>query len=161
LVGRLERGLVKFEPFELGERTFDLSHLDSFVFEFVIPEKDGRPKRCYNINVEFRDHCFTKEYVEGTGYSSQYEYNSGSGDVRLFNEERYELSKRLYGVFNDMTNRKCYFTRTDGNFLLIERLSCGDKTFDYWILFRLSRAFEKNCLTLCVISAYPQRISLS
>ena len=31
------------------DRSYDLSHLDSFTFEFVVSEKDGRPQQVYAI----------------------------------------------------------------------------------------------------------------
>jgi hypothetical protein len=73
---------VRWSFATIAGKTCDLSHLDPFEFEFVIPEKDGKPAQLYRINVEFSLHCFTRGIRAGESYAADMTY-SDSRETRL------------------------------------------------------------------------------
>jgi hypothetical protein len=76
---------------------YELSHLDPLAFEFVIPEKDGRPRQLYAIDVLFSWHCFTRGIAPGEDFSKAI-CISRSRETRLFDERRYRFSRQLPGI---------------------------------------------------------------
>lgn len=141
-------------PFKLGEIEFDLSHLDDFAFELVIPAKDGKPEQRYEIAVQFSMHCFTTTAyaIDGT-WPRELEYSesdrSESDERRLFDQERYELSKRLREFMRTIGGRKCYHA-DGGNFFVVE----GVDGRPYHIFFKVWQSEKREALTLQVVSAY-------
>jgi hypothetical protein len=140
---------VEWKPFKYGERSLDLSHLNSFEFEFIVAAKDGKPEQRYVIRVDFGLHCFTADRKDGEAYSSELEY-SDSRETRLFDFNRYQLSMRLPGIVRRTVEGKC-FHGLSGNFYARERLDSGES---YYVFFKLSRGSEGQHLTVFVVSAY-------
>ena len=64
-------------------RTYELSHLDPFTFEFVVSEKEGRPPQVYAIDVLFSWHCFTRGIAAGETFTGALAYRHGR-ETRLF-----------------------------------------------------------------------------
>jgi len=145
---------VKWKPFKLGETVFDLSHLDSFEFDVILRAKGEHPERCHKTAVDFSFHCFTKDFVAGDGYSAAYEYTDPRGDTRLFNIERYKLSKRLPGIIRGIHERSCFYTTKKRNLVLIDKDHYKDDPEPYWVFFWLSKPARGGPLALYVNSAY-------
>lgn len=143
-------------PFKFGVKVFELSHLDSFDLDYIVPEKNQRPEQRYKIRVDFSAHCFTKEFVCGEGYSSEYSFVE-RGETRLFNEERYELSKQLPKILKSIGSRSCFHAHS-GNFVLIEKVTSQGESAPYHVFFKVSKSAGKAFLILYVSSAYiPDR----
>jgi hypothetical protein len=143
---------LKWKPFELGDKSYDLSHLDPFSVEFVVEAKDGKPAQSYQIEIEFSMHCFTREIRSGDFYSSAFEY-SDSREARLFDEDRYQLSKRLPEIVRNVPRRKVFHGK-DGNFCTVEKIPAenGARFLDYEVFFKISRS--RDVLNLYVQSGY-------
>ena len=62
-------------------------------------------------------HCFTHSVRDGESYSSDLEYRYGN-ETRVFDEERYDLSKLLPEIVRTISDRKCYHAK-DRNFFTI------------------------------------------
>ena len=82
------------EPFEHQGKVYDLSHLYPFPMRYEQPSKDGKPTRVYKVDVEFSLHCFTRGARKGEVPDAALLY-SDSRETRIFDFQRYELSKRL------------------------------------------------------------------
>jgi hypothetical protein len=81
------------------------------------------------------------------------EYGDGR-EVRLFDEERWEVSKQLPNLIRGIS--KCYHT-ADGNFFLIEKI-VNRKPVSYYVFFKVSRS-SGGSLNLFVNSAYVPDIN--
>jgi hypothetical protein len=135
-----------------------LSHLDDFTFDLVVPSKDGKPEQRYEIGVVFSMHCFTTtEYAEDGTWPREREYRD-SREARLFDEERYELSKHLPEIVRGISNRQCFLDpENDRDYFLVERIG-EEESRSYHVFFKLSQAASKKQMTLYVKSAYvPDR----
>lgn len=144
---------MKWRPAKIGEKVYDLSHLQPFEFEFVIPEKDGNPSQSYCISVLFSMHCFTRGIAEGETFASAEAYSDGR-ETRLFDAGRYWLSIQLPDIVRNIGSRKCFHTGK-GNFLTVEFLDEGGRRVEYSVFFRVSKSGNPASeLTLRVESAY-------
>ena len=133
-------------------QVYGLGHLDSFQFEFVVPEKDGRPSQSYSIDVWFSMHCFSRGIADGENIDAAQICSDGL-EKRIFDKERYELSKRLVEIIRNIGSRKCFHTGK-GNFLTIEHQEVNGNSAEYLIFFKVARGQRSRKLVLRVESAY-------
>jgi len=145
---------LKWRATSIGGNIYDLSHLDEFDFDFVVPAKDGKPEQVYRINVLFSMHCFTRGIREGESYHYELTY-SDNRETRLFDEQRYRLSLRLPDIIRNIGGRQCFHTG-HGNFFTVEAVSDDGNSEKYWIYFKMSRGSKRSGLNLYVESAYVQ-----
>ena len=142
---------MKWKPHEVEGKVYDLSHLHPFSFTLVVPGKKNQSTATYQIRVEFSMHCFTRSARDGESYSSVLEYKCDN-ETRLFDEERYALSRPLPDIIRRIGDRKCYHAK-DTNFFTIEAIDREGRRVEYSIFFAVYRR-DKNGLTLVVQSAY-------
>lgn len=145
---------MNWRPVTIEDRTYELSHLDPFTFEFVVSEKESRPPQVYAIDVLFSWHCFTRGIAAGETFTGTLAYRHGR-ETRLFDERRYRFSKRLPGIIRDIGSRKCFHTGK-GNFFTVEFVDEDGSRIEYAIFFKVSRRGKPGALTLSVESAYAQ-----
>lgn len=142
------------QSFLYEEKEYDLSHAESFEWVFDAPAVGKRQACKYKFLVIFGFHTFTRGAVgEETldGNPLLYEEN---GDKRLFDFERYELSKGLAGIIKELGVRRCYHTNHD-SFFTIELLGDGEeKPKEYEVYFKASKSSRKGWLNLYIKSAY-------
>lgn len=136
----------------IGGQVYDLGHIDSFQFEFVVPEKDGRPRQSYSIDVWFSMHCFSRRIADGEKIDAAQICSDGL-ETRIFDKERYELSKQLAEIIRNIGSRKCFHTGK-GNFLTIEYQDVNGKRAEYSIFFKVTQGQGSRTLLLRVESAY-------
>jgi hypothetical protein len=141
-----------WKPFTKDGITYDLSHLDSVTLTFEQPAKDDKPARLYTVNVFFGLHCFTRDPEEGEKIPSCDAY-SHFGEKRMFDVDRYELSKRLPDLVKTLTTRKCFHNK-DRNFFTIDIIAKNEQKLPYEVYFTLSRSSKEGVLTLRVVSAF-------
>lgn len=147
-----ERTTAAFGKVTIAGSIYDLSHLDPFTFEFVVPEKDGRPRQLYAIDVLFSWHCFTRGIAPGENFSKAQIFSRGR-ESRLFDERPYHLSSKLPSIIRSIGSRKCFHTGR-GNFFTVELVDEKGNRIEYAIFFKVSRRAEPHRLTLRVESAY-------
>lgn len=143
---------MKWQSVTIGGQVYDLSHLDSFQFEFVVPEKHGRPRQSYSIDVWFSMHCISRGSADGEKIDAAQICSDGL-ERRIFDKERYELSKQLAGIIRNIGTRRCFHTGR-GNFLTIEFQDANGKRAEYLIFFKVTRGRGPRRLVLRVESAY-------
>ena len=144
--------MILWAPFTKDNITYDLTHLHPRTVIFEQAAKGNLPERKYTVDVEFGLHCFTHGFEEGDAVDSRLIY-SDARESRLFDFYRYNLSKRLPEVIENLANRKCYHT-THGNFFTIEMIRNDGDTVQYEVYFTMSRTSKKGVLNLSVQSAY-------
>lgn len=144
---------MRWTPFEYQGDVYDLSHLHPFSTRYEQPSKDGKPTRIYKVDVEFSLHCFTRgAKVHETPDSAL--FYSDSRETRIFDLQRYQLSKRLPEIVNCLAQRRCYHTGK-GNFFTIEIVNELDGSrIEYDIFFAVSYSSKKGFVKLYVQSAY-------
>jgi len=146
--------MTRYRQVTIEGRIYDLSHLDPFIFEFVVPEKNGKPAVAYAIHVLFSWHCFTRKIAPSENFPRSLAYYHGR-ETRVFDERRYRFSRQLPGIIRDIGSRRCFHTGK-GNFFTVELVDEEGSRVEYTIFFRLSRHAEPRALTLRVESAYAR-----
>ena len=138
-----------FFPFEikifriLNKQVYymDVSHLVSRIVEYIVPadNKRNKPERCYRVTVIYSNHCYTKATESGE---------------RLFDERRYELSKKLPDIISNLLNLPCSFANGN-NYYTVEFV---DNSEQYEIYFEVYKLKATGTLHLMVHSAYVRDI---
>jgi hypothetical protein len=111
-----------------------------------------KPEKKYIFDVCFSLHCFTYKIKDDSETTLFYK---DSRETRVFCFERYELSKKLPQIIQDIFERNCYHTG-HSNYFVAELLDMKGKKIEYQVYFSISKSTEKKGrLTLYVQSAYP------
>jgi hypothetical protein len=144
---------MHWKPFVLGGQAYDLSHLHPRTCRYEQPAKDGKPARFYTVDIFFSLHCFTRGLFEDETVDDPLCY-SDAREMRRFDFERYELSKQLPGIIEELGQRKCYHTGHD-NFVSVALINANGQRVEYNVFFTASRSSRKRgVVNLYVQSAY-------
>jgi len=142
-----------YENAATHERTvYDLAHLHPLRMIFEQAAKQDKPARTYTVNVIFGLHCFTRGLTKNETPDAALLY-ADARERRLFDFQRYELSKSLPDIVRSLPNRKCYHTGKS-NFFSIEQIDNQGNIVEYEIYFQATRSSVKGILDLFVQSAY-------
>ncbi|MCU7939909.1 MAG: hypothetical protein KZQ64_08115 [gamma proteobacterium symbiont of Bathyaustriella thionipta] len=144
--------MINWAPFVYKGQTYDLSHLHPFNMMVTQDATNTQPKREYNVQVFFSLHCFTKSEKGQEQIDTDLLYRDNR-EVRVFDFRRYELSKNLRDIIEDIGRKKCFHTGHD-NYFIIELLDQKNNKIEYEIYFTLSRG--KKILNLYIQSAYSR-----
>lgn len=139
--------------FTCDGETYELAHLEPFEWVFNAPAAKKRLARSYNIQVIFGLHTFTRGPIKDEDLDSSPLLYEENGEKRLFDLERYELSKSLADIIRELGERRCYHTNHD-SFFTIELIGEDGEKREYEVYFKVSRATRKGWLNLYVKSAY-------
>jgi len=145
--------MIFWKPFLHAGVRYDLSHLHPTTITYLQPAQEGKPERAYKVDVIFSLHCFTRGQLQDEKRDKHLCY-SDNRETRIFDFERYGLSKGLLSVVKELMNRPCYQTGKD-NFVVIDRIDSQERIISYEIYFDVFLAARK-VLTLRIISAYPR-----
>lgn len=148
---------MQWRPFAHQGKNYDLSHLWPQNRVFIQPAKDNKPERRYCVEIEFGLHCFTRGFKDGETPDKALLYSSAS-ETRVFDFERYELSKLLPQIVEQLPADKCSHTG-HGNFFCIEVVDNAGNRASYYVFFESSRVAGGG-LRLFVQSAYIRADSL-
>jgi hypothetical protein len=144
---------VQWNPFSFGGGTYDLSHLHPRTCQYEQAAKDDKPSRVYTVDVIFSLHCFTRSLLADEVADTALFY-ADNREMRLFDFQRYELSKQLPAIIETLDRRKCFHTGHD-NFFSVALIDQAGNTVEYDIFFTASRSSrKKGVVTLYVQSAY-------
>ncbi len=142
---------MQWRPFAHRGRNYDLSHLWPQNRVFVQLAKDDKPERRYSVRIEFGLHCFTRGLKEREIPDKALLYSDARED-RVFDFERYELSKLLPEIVEQLPRRKCSHTGHK-NFFCVEVVDRAGNRVSYYVFFESSRVAGGG-LRLFVQSAY-------
>ena len=117
----------------------DISHLAPCIVEYNVPadSKNNRPSRCYRVQVKYSDHCYTTK-------------KEGSNTERIFNQQRYDLSKKLPFIIQNLLTLQCSFA----NGVNYYTINITEDNQEYEVYFELYKAKGTGSLHLIVHSAY-------
>jgi len=108
----------------------------------------GRPAERVEIQVGFSSHVFTEGCTRAERAHAAY---STETDSRRFCVERYEFSKRLPDILQNIEHRKCFFTSRSNYFVL--ETSGLPRDREYRIFFDV-RKMASRAVLLWIQSAY-------
>jgi hypothetical protein len=112
-----------------------------------------KPARRYSVEVNFSLHCFTRGLAQNE-QPDQTQVYADSREGRIFDFQRYELSKLLPDIVQGLPERKCYHSGK-GNFFTVAAAGGEGQAIEYDIFFEVSRSAEKRgVIKLFVQSAY-------
>lgn len=143
---------MQWLAFHFEGKIFDLSHLHPCEITFERLAKDGKAAIIYTVDVTYSLHCFAKEIPQSGTYDKRLEY-SDSRETRLFDLDRFDLSKKLPAVIRSLANRKCLHT-WHSNYLTIDYQDEEGRRIEYDVFFTVSKSMRRGRLNLYVQSAY-------
>lgn len=141
---------VQWKDFIYKGTVYELGHLAPFTLQWERPAKDKRPATVFTVDVTFSFHCFTSDPDEL--YDSKLRY-SDARETRMFDFERYELSKRLPEIVRSMSTRQCLHAGR-GNFVTIDIVAEDGQTKRYHVFFEPSKSSIKGRVNLYIQSGY-------
>ena len=146
---------MHWKDFEHDGVKYDLRHLYPRTLQFERPAKGDKPAVIFAVDAIFSLHCFTHE-LPPCAYDRNLTY-ADARETRLFDFERYELSKRLPGIIETLAQRKCFQTG-HGNFVTVEVVREDGVSVNYHVFFTASKSDRKGRVNIYVQSAYvPDR----
>lgn len=119
----------------------DLNHLEKHIVKYVQSATEKDPERIYDVEVSYSDHCYKKRKYQATA------------NPRIFDQQRYEMSKQLPQIISGLMGHWCYQTGK-GNFLTINTASKQPYEIYFWV-----KKVDKK-LFLHVESAYVRKPEL-
>lgn len=136
----------------VGRQTYDLSHLYPHVCRYQQPASGVNPLRTYTVQIIYSLHCFTRGFRTNEKPDKALLYKD-QRETRVFDFQRYELSKRLPAIIQMLSQRRCYHTGK-GNFFSVEMVDKAGLIVEYDVFFTASKSSQKGLLNLFVQSAY-------
>lgn len=138
---------------QVADTDIEVGHLIPFVFSVKLPQGD-----LAKVLVSFTSHCWTESFDE--------EMHAGKLIVldhtrhRVFDAERYALSKSLPGVIAGVSDHKCFLTPEKRNYMTFDGRVRLDGGRDYRIFFSMKKSKgrwngARHQLHMIVESAYP------
>jgi hypothetical protein len=137
-------------------RSYDLSHLNPFVFE-AASAKMPRPLR---VNVRFTNHCYSEAF-DPTRHAPEDPTIQDGVRRRVFAPERYALSQHLPGLIRGLASpgTRVHETAARRNWMYAAAMEIPVTNTRYQIFFELRRTMPERRrfqdLDMVVESAYP------
>lgn len=139
---------------------YDLSHLSNMTTPLQYEFKDDEGKKHkgkIDVNVVFDNHCYTREINSGESVEILVsEEFAGKTQIRCFDLERYEFSKKLPWIIKNLSFKTCMESKISGKSI---RLEDPEKTHPYKgvYIFLKARAYEDSkTLTLYVETSHKR-----
>jgi hypothetical protein len=143
---------MHWTPFYYRGQTFDLFHLRPCSVTYRQPANDRAPEKVFEVDVEYSLHCFTHGVSNDDFGSSDLLY-SDNRETRVFDFERYELSKLLPEAIGNLPWSRCFHAGR-GNYFSIEIVHANGHVREYDIFFAATRSSRRGRINLFVQSAY-------
>jgi hypothetical protein len=141
--------MIAWGAFKYQEVEYDLSHLHPSQVRYIQPGKIGQPERIFTVDVSYSLHCFTNQL----DFSDPHLNYSDARETRTFNFERYELSKQLPQIIQELNFKNCMHTGK-GNFFVVEVVTSSGVKENYEVYFEVKHSKTKGVAHLYVQSAY-------
>jgi hypothetical protein len=148
------RTLTRWGAHKEADAVYDLSHLHPLRYTLSMEGTPNNAARDVEIRVGFSSHTFTESCEDHEAHIAY----SPPNDPRKFSLERYELSKRIPQVIQNLKGRNILFGNRE-NYLVVELPGVIPPGTEYWIFFDLrpvrgSLQSAPNGVLLFVQSAY-------
>lgn len=146
--------MIKWKPFTYENITYDLTHLHPKIILYNQITTPQKKESFYNVQIIYSLHCFTRKKLSDEPENKLLFYKD-SRETRLFDFTRYELSKQLPSIVENLNLKKCYHTGK-GNFFVVELINHEGKKEEYEVYFEASRSSTRGVINLYVQSAYAR-----
>lgn len=150
-------GLMRWQPHRGPDgAAYPLHHVHPIRFDLTLPAKGKYGALDVEVRVGFSMHTFTRKEVGGADRAWRY---ADDRETRIFDLDRYELSKCLPEVVRTLDRRKCFHAKAI-NYLTLgepEGLPAGHEYQVYFNLKRWKGKEEKGgrpVILIIVQSAY-------
>lgn len=144
--------MIWWRPFNHQGKVYDLTHLHPRTVVYEQAAKGDKPSHRYTVEVIFGLHCFTRRIEVANPPDAALIY-ADNREPRVFDFRRYQLSRLLPDIIEDLPHGKCYHTGK-GNFFSIEITEENGQRVEYNVFFAASRSSRKGVINLFVQSAY-------
>lgn len=147
--------MQKWGTFHYNGHDFDLSHLDPCTVNYVQPASRGKPARTYKVHVGYSHHCFTSGLDATKGYDPRQVFRDPrNGEKRLFDFDRYELSRHLPLILQNLGSKKVSHAK-GGKFFVVRLVDKSGEEVEYEVYFKIYKTKDqRGWLNLFVHSAY-------
>lgn len=146
--------VTKWNAFEYGGQTYDLSHLDAHKVTYT-HSSPGKPDIAYDFWVTYSFHCFAKNYPDRCQIEQQSLMYSSPKEERPFCFTRYDLSKNyLRAMISNLGTPQIKVTHAGYSAYAAHQIINDDGSkFWYFVPFRVYKHEKK--FRIHVTSAYP------
>lgn len=110
--------------------------------------------RNLKIGVDFKNHCYSKEFIDGTNTKEEIILYDTPDKPRVFCPIRHGLSLRLPGIMNDLPNRRVNQTPERRNYVYALPLKVEEKIYEIFFMIQRAESDPVLDLRLTVESAY-------
>ncbi len=145
---------TRWRPHYANETCHDLSHLHPFRYALSLPAHSQDPARILEIRVAFSSHCFTERCLDGTHDAP---YSPNIHDPRKFCPERYELSKLLPRIAQELDRRRIYFNFKNSmrrNFITVDLAGKANPRAEYLVFFDVRTMGEPDAILVFIETAF-------
>ena len=152
--------ITQWRNFAFNDKVYDLSHLNAHQVEYI-DDRDKNNPSMYRFIVTYGHHCFTRK--DDIAHLSPDEIRlllySTPKESRLFDFERYELSRNLPAIIQSLGQKETLVCHAGyGKFATVKLLDSNEREITYFIPFAVFR--EKKKFRLHIQSAYPKNDKL-
>jgi hypothetical protein len=148
--------LISWVAFRHNDIDYTLDHLHPYGIVYIEPAKAGKAEKEFRVDISYGLHCFTRGLDLGV---SELNYQDVR-ETRTFDFKRYELSKLLPGIIQDLHTRRCMHTG-HGNFFVIEVIAASGVKENYEVYFEVKRSKTKGVAHLYLQTAYVRDVGVS
>ena len=135
-----------------------MSHLDTFIHTFTHHSNPNMPPEKYVVRIIFGHHCFTRQLKPSDPQDLC--YPEPSFDQRAFDFDRYELSKQLPQIVQNLMGQKCSHTG-HGTYFIVKLTDQRGVEVEYEVYFDVNKIQGSKTLELKVHSAYVRDTHLA
>ncbi len=144
---------------DTGE-VYDLSHMSNMKtsLKYEFKNNKDKVKGEVDVNVVFDNHCYTREINDDEEVEILVtEEFCGKIQNRCFDLERYEFSKKLPFIINNLSFKTCMESRASGKSIRLEEAKDKNRPHKGVYIFLKARAYENSkTLTLYVETAHKR-----
>lgn len=137
-----------WKKFEFNGTLYTFEHLNACKHQFTHPK---RPEK-YTLYFTFSHHVFTRALKNNEKISKQKIYPAPSEDLRIFDLERYTLSKQLPNIIENLPEQFFYHGGY-GRYCSCKIEDSNGITINYQIVYRVWK--ERGKMRFHIESAYP------
>ena len=145
-----------FDTVITGQKTYDLSHLEPFTFRFhsVMAKKELR------IRVRYTNHCFTRKLLPEETDRELPIFDTHTERPRIFCPIRYELSKGIKELIENINNEKTVVSQTAARRNWVYSIKIENPEGPYHVFFEIKKTsaeYKKHQdLNMVIESAYHE-----
>ncbi len=143
-------------PKRIDDKRYDFSHLNAQRVSYSVPANKDNSEKKYDVIITYSYHVFAKTIPEMDDAEKQrrmYHYHGEA--LRPVHDERYELSKKLPNIIQDLLTTKCLHGAKD-SFFVVELVNTATKQAEpYEVYFEMFKEMKK--LRMHIKTAFVRR----